>query len=75
MAEYPYTQQIAMQYPPSFPLPHSTTHLLHSDVKVGFKGQSSFEPLPILLNEVEVHSTHQPLVLIQNVRLEREARL
>ena len=40
------------------------THLFGGDVEVGLEGQCGLEPPTILLHKVEVHGTHQPLVLI-----------
>lgn len=46
------------------------SYLLGQDVEVRLEGQSRLEPVTIFLNEVEVNSTHQFLVLIKNVSLE-----
>ena len=55
---------------------HAHTHCIYfsayplsGNVEVRLERHGCLEPLTILLNEVEVYSTHQTLVLIKNVSL------
>ena len=48
-----------------------STDLLHCHIKVRFEFHCGFEPLTIFLDEVEVNCTHQLLVLIQHISLQR----
>lgn len=45
------------------------TYFFDSHVEVRFEGHGGLEPLAILLDEVEVDSTHQVLILIQHICL------
>ena len=47
----------------------SRMNLLGGGIEVGLEGQCGLEPPTILLHEVEVYGTHQPLFLIDNARL------
>ena len=50
-------------------------HPLSGNVEVRLERHGCLEPLTILLDEVEVYSTHQTLVLVKNISLEREREM
>ena len=53
---------------------HFHPHLLSGNVEVRLERHGGLESLTILLNEVEVYSTHQTLVLIKNISLRERER-